>query len=41
MYKKQKAIDMFENLTAQTNSDFRIVKKEFDKEIQLPNFLKS
>jgi len=40
MYKKQKAIEMFENLTAQTNSDFRIVKQEFDKEIQLPNFLK-
>lgn len=39
MYKKQKAIEMFENLTTQTNSDFRIVKKEFDKEIQLPNFL--
>lgn len=41
MFKKQKAIEMFENLTAQTNSDFRIVKKEFDKQIKLPNFLKS
>ncbi len=40
MYKKQKAIEMFENLTAQTNTDFRIVKKEFDKPIKLPNFLK-
>lgn len=40
MIKKQKAIEMFANLTTQTNSDFKIVKKEFDKQIQLPNFIK-
>lgn len=39
MVKKDKAIQMFENLTAQTNSDFKITKKEFDKEIKLPSFL--
>lgn len=39
MIKKNKAIQMFENLTAQTNSDFRIVKKEFDKEIILTTFI--
>jgi len=38
--KKQKAISMFENLTKQTNSDFKIDKKEFNKIIQLPNFIK-
>lgn len=38
--KKNKAIQMFANLTAQTNSDFTITKKEFNKKIQLPNFLK-
>lgn len=40
MIKKDKAIQMFENLTSQTNTDFTITKKEFDKQIQLPNFLK-
>jgi superfamily II DNA or RNA helicase len=40
MVKKDKAIQMFENLTAQTNSDFKILKKEFDKQIKLPNFIK-
>ena len=40
MIKKDKAIQMFENLTSQTNTDFTIVKKEFNKEVQLPNFLK-
>lgn len=39
MVKKDKAIQMFENLTAQTNSDFTIKRKEFDKPIQLPTFL--
>ncbi len=40
MVKKDKAINMFENLTQQTNSDFTITKKEFNKAIQLPTFLK-
>jgi len=34
--KKEKAISMFENLTKQTNSDFKINRKDFDKEIKLP-----
>lgn len=38
--KRDKAIKMFEQLSEHTNSDFRIVKKEFNKQIQLPNFLK-
>ena len=37
--KKDKAISMFENLTKNTNSDFTIKAKEFDKEIILPNFI--
>lgn len=37
--KKDKAITMFENLTKQTNSDFKIINKEFNKPISLPNFL--
>jgi len=37
--KKQKAISMFENLTKQTNNDFKIVTKEFNKPITLPSFL--
>jgi len=40
LVKKDKAINMFENLTKQTNSEFVIDKKGFDKEIVLPNFLK-
>ena len=40
LVKKDKAINMFENLTKQTNSEFIIDKKGFDKEIVLPNFLK-
>lgn len=40
MVKKDKAISMFENLTKQTNSDFKITNKHFNKPIQLPNFLK-
>ncbi len=39
MIKKDKAINMFENLTKQTNSDFRINKKQFNKQIKLPSFL--
>lgn len=39
MVKRDKAVEMFANLTAQTNADFKITKKEFDKEIKLPNFL--
>lgn len=39
MIKKDKAIKMFENLINQTNSDFTITNKEFDKEIQLPKFI--
>jgi superfamily II DNA or RNA helicase len=38
--KKDKAINMFENLTRQTNSDFKIVNKEFNKKITLPSFIK-
>lgn len=37
--KKEKATKMFEELTKQTNTDFRITKKEFNKQIQLPSFL--
>lgn len=39
MVKKEKAINMFEHLTKETNADFKIDKKEFDKKIQLPTFL--
>ena len=37
--KKEKAINMFENLTKQTNTPFEIKTKGFDKEIILPSFL--
>jgi hypothetical protein len=37
--KKEKAITMFNNLTTQTNSDFTIQKREFNKSITLPKFL--
>jgi hypothetical protein len=37
--KKNKAIQMFDNLSKQTNSEFKIDKKEFNKPIQLPKFL--
>lgn len=40
LIKKTKAVQMFENLIKQTHSDFKINSKEFDKQIQLPNFLK-
>jgi hypothetical protein len=39
MVKKDKAINMFENLTKQTNQPFEIKTKEFNKEIILPSFL--
>lgn len=39
MVKKNKAISMFENLTKQTNSDFKIETKQFNKEIKLPSFI--
>lgn len=39
MVKKEKAINMFENLAKQTNSDFKITRKDFDKAIKLPNFI--
>ena len=38
--KKEKAIKMFDNLSAQTNADFKITTKEFDKPINLPFFIK-
>jgi hypothetical protein len=37
--KKARAIEMFDKLTAEVNSDFKIFKKQFDKQIILPNFL--
>lgn len=39
MVKKEKAIEMFENLTQQTNSDFKIESKEFNKQIKKPSFI--
>lgn len=37
--KKEKAISMFENLTQQTNGNFNITKREFNKQITLPSFV--
>lgn len=37
--KKEKAIDMFQNLTKQTHTDFQIKRKDFDKSITLPKFI--
>ncbi len=37
--KKEKAISMFENLTRQTNTDFKIKKREFNNPITLPSFV--
>lgn len=37
--KKDKAIKMFEKLTKQTNQEFSITKKEFNKQIIKPKFL--
>lgn len=39
LVKKDKAVSMFQNLTEQTNVDFRIIKKEFNKAITLPTFI--
>jgi SNF2 family DNA or RNA helicase len=39
LVKKNKAIQMFQKLTKQTNSNFEIKNKEFNKEIILPKFL--
>jgi SNF2 family DNA or RNA helicase len=39
MVKKDKAIQMFENLIKQTNETYEITKKHFDKEIIFPNFI--
>ena len=39
LIKKDKAIKMFEKLINQTNSEFKISSKEFDKEIITPKFL--
>lgn len=39
MIKKDKAINMFEQLTNQTNKDFKITNKQFNKPVQLPKFI--
>ena len=39
MIKKDRAIQMFDNLTKQTSQDFKIKNKEFNKPITLPSFL--
>ena len=39
MIKKDKAVQMFEKLIKQTNSDFSIQKKDFNKPIIFPNFI--
>ena len=39
LIKKDKAIQMFEKLIQNTNSDFSITKKGFDKEVILPSFI--
>lgn len=39
--KKDKANEMFDNLIRQTNSDFAIEKREFNKPVTLPSFLTS
>jgi hypothetical protein len=40
LIKKDKAVKMFDQLTKNTNSDYSIIKKQFDKEILFPSFLK-
>ena len=40
LIKKDKAIKMYDNLSVQTNADFKIKTKEFDKEIMPPFFIK-
>jgi len=39
MIKKERAIEMFNNLTQQTSQDFTIQRKEFNKQISLPSFI--
>lgn len=39
LVKSEKAVEMFKKLTAQTNKDFTIESKEFNKEVILPKFL--
>jgi len=39
IHKKDKAIKMFEKLTQQTNKDFTIKTREFNKQIILPKFI--
>ena len=39
LHKKEKAITMFESLIKQTNSDFKITTKEFNKSVTLPKFI--
>jgi ERCC4-related helicase len=39
MIKKDKAINMFKSLTENINSDFKLEKHEFNKQITLPNFI--
>lgn len=39
LIKKDKAVKMFETLTSQTNSDFKITSKGFDKQIIKPQFI--
>jgi hypothetical protein len=38
--KMQKAIDLYGNLVAAANQDFSITTKPFDKQVQIPEFLK-
>lgn len=38
--KTQKAIDLYENLVKHANQDFSTTNKEFDKKIQLPEFMR-
>ena len=40
LIKRDKAVKMFEKLTQQTNTDFTIKTKEFNKPINLPKFIK-
>jgi len=39
MIKKERAIDMFKNLTEQTSQKYEVKNKQFDKQIILPSFL--
>jgi hypothetical protein len=39
MVKKDRANEMFSRLTKETNSDFKITVKGFDKKLTLPNFI--